>query len=171
MFGHWAQIWHLCVTYVEGYDTFYVNRDGYHSWGRKCSLFPKHIYIHSLWKVHDFTHSLCTVPNLSVLRPCLCGLMTGLFCLPRLGRIIYITYIYISRPVRDGNTGSFLWILIYKWLQADCSLIFFGCLRARNVLIVDWRILTPFQMAWIYKRIVQIIKRISPTCKTGCKIW
>ena len=51
--------WMVCsltVTY-DWFPVIWVNRDGYHMWGRKCSLFPEHL-IHSLWGVHEFTHSL-----------------------------------------------------------------------------------------------------------------
>ena len=44
---------HFCVTYVEpfvhqlwhmtGFQLLWVNRDGCHMWGRKCSLFPEHL--------------------------------------------------------------------------------------------------------------------------------
>ena len=47
-YRHCSQIWHLCVTYVEwfvdqlwhttGFQLLWVNRDGCHMWGRKCSL-------------------------------------------------------------------------------------------------------------------------------------
>ena len=39
---------------LTGLQLFWVNRDGCHMWDRKCSLFLEH----SLWGVHDFTHSL-----------------------------------------------------------------------------------------------------------------
>ena len=73
-FNPCLQICHLCVTYVEwfvqlwhmtGFQLFCANRDGCHMWGRKCSLFPEH-----LWGCHDFTHSLYAdyiLLNLSVL--------------------------------------------------------------------------------------------------------
>ena len=64
---HTLFIRHFCVTYVEvilhqlchmtGFQLFvWLNRDGCHMWGWKCSLF-RNTWFHSLWGVHDFTHS------------------------------------------------------------------------------------------------------------------
>ena len=39
-----------------GFQLLWPNRDGCHMWGRKCSLLPG--TFHSLWGIHDFTHSL-----------------------------------------------------------------------------------------------------------------
>ena len=48
-------------------------------WGRKYSLFPEHLISLYLWGVHDFTHSLYILLNLSVLRLCLWITDYGLF--------------------------------------------------------------------------------------------
>ena len=57
---------------MTSFQLFGLNRDGCHIWGRKCSLYPKHLFL-SLWGVRDFTHSLYIhyiLLNLSVLGLC-----------------------------------------------------------------------------------------------------
>ena len=74
-----TQIWHLRVTYVWYVELFvnriwhmtgcqlFVNHDGCHMWGRKCSLFPEHLislHLGSSW-FHPFR---VYIPNLKVYR-------------------------------------------------------------------------------------------------------
>ena len=66
-----SQIWHLCVIYVEwsvqwlwhmtGFQLFWINRDGCHMWGRKCSLFPEHLIL-----LIRYTYTLCITEFVSL---------------------------------------------------------------------------------------------------------
>ena len=85
---------HLVSLNFLQFLIFYVNRDGCHMWGRKCSLFPEHRF-HSLSGVHDFTHSLYIhyiLLNLSVLVLCLQINDSGFSAWIRLILIDYLTY-------------------------------------------------------------------------------
>ena len=84
-----SHIWHFGVTYVDGFvhqlwymtgfQLFWVNRDGCHMWGRKCSLFSEYLISLPLGTSWFHPFIIYTLHNLSVAGLCLCINDSGLF--------------------------------------------------------------------------------------------
>ena len=83
-----SQIWLFCVTHIKGFvhqpwhmtgfQLFWVNRDDCHMQAKNSHPF-RNTWFHSVWGVHDFTHSLYIHCRICQSWDDVYGLMTGLY--------------------------------------------------------------------------------------------